>query len=142
VRAIVLSLVLVTSPLGAAVCEVVCVDHVAAGHHAAPVREAAVTEHQHHQHMAPEAEAPALAAIAGPSTRATRALHSPMEDCAPVSGQPATLRSAATAGALAPPAGVEGVAAHSPSPARPLAGGPPPGSSPPPLSRSAIPLRI
>jgi hypothetical protein len=142
VRTIVLILALVTSPLGAAVCEVVCADHVAAGHHAAPVPEAAVTEHQHHEHMAPEAEAPASAAIAGPSTQATRALHSPVEDCAPASGQPATLRSAATAGALAPPARIEGAAAHSLRPVRPLAGGPPSGSSPPPPARSTIPLRI
>ena len=142
VRTIVLTLALVTSPLGAAVCEVVCADHVAAGHHAAPAPEAAVTEHPHHEHMAPEAQAPAAAAIANPSTQATRALHSPMKDCAPVPGQPATLRPAPSARALTPSASVEGATAHSLSLARPLAGGPPRWSSPPPPARSPIPLRI
>jgi len=141
VRVLVFALALVTSPVGAVVCEVVCADHVVAIHHA-PATEAAVEGHAHHGHMAMEAAAPAprakVTAPAGTSSEFT----SQMEDCAPSSGQPATRRTPSTDSSCAPAADLVTTAVYSLALVRQHASGPPVWSAPPPPLLSTIPLRI
>jgi len=141
VRALVFTLALVTSPVGAVVCEVVCAGGVG-GHHAAPATDAAVEGHDHHGHMAMEAAGPAPRAKVTPPAGTSSAFTSQVEDCAPASGQPAIRRTPSTSHSCAPAADVVVTAVYSLALARQHTGGPPVWSSPPPPLLSTIPLRI
>jgi hypothetical protein len=145
VRTLVFILAIVTSPIGGAVCEVSCADHAVTGHQAAPAAavaaEAASDEmpagHHHHGQMSTETPASSQ-----PAAGATVVLTSAGEDCTPISGQPATMRVVATHKELASAIAPTVTAACVIDRVGRDAGGPPVWSSPPPPSRSTIPLRI
>lgn len=143
-RVLVFTLALVTSPVGAVVCEVVCEGHAAAGHIAAPVTEARAEGHHQHGDATPAAPAPG-------GTRVGRArapevlpcgMHSRVSDCAPSLSQPATLRTVVTlrlGGLTADPVDET---IHFPGLERQRTGGPPVRPPLVPPLRSTIPLRI
>ena len=149
-RALVFTLALVTSPVGAVVCEVACADHAAAGHHAAPVTETVAEDHHHHGAVAPAAAAlfggtaldRARATEVPPDVLNSSELSNPDANCALPSGQPATLRTGVTSGVNALTANLVAATVHLLDLERRRTGGPPVWPPPAPPLRSTIPLRI
>jgi len=78
-RSVTLVLAVLVSPLGAAVCEVVCGSPAHAAHAAAPAQmDVQTDQHDHHAHHVP------TAAPVPPASDADGRLHVPGPDCDPV----------------------------------------------------------
>lgn len=92
-RAVTLVLAVLVSPLGTAVCEVVCgAPGHAAAHAAAPAQTVVQTDqHAHHDHHAHHA--PAAAPVIPPASDADGRMHVPGPECDPVLSIPGRVRS-------------------------------------------------
>lgn len=139
VRALILTLTLVVSPLGAAVCEVVCGMAPHAVHQVEQVQAAIVDEHAHHGHHS--TPAPQTAIVAAASTDGVT-ISVPAPECDLRAATPARLRATSTDVIASSVAMTTAVYRLDDAPARHVSNGNATTSPPAPPPLTPLPLRI